>query len=258
MNYRLTTCPVILTVILTSLGCGRADHKHGGAPSAAPSRSAAGGYYQIDLFKTEPRAGTAVVILVDTSGSMKQPVKDRNGQMQPKNVIANEAMTHIIQSTAAWKKSHPAANLQLALYHFNSSVAEVLPMGEFDAGKAAAAIKKLPPPNSGTAIGKALESAFKALYRSGCQRKFVVCITDGENTTGPPPAWIAHQLFDRTQGEVELQFVAFDTAADQFKFLKDVNGHVVEASDGIKLQTELEKIYQERILVEKEEPEVKK
>jgi hypothetical protein len=48
--------------------------------------------------------------------------------------------------------------------------------------------------------------------------------------------------------------VAFDTSASQFKFLKDVNGHVVEASDGAKLHEELRKIYQERILVEKEEP----
>jgi len=49
--------------------------------------------------------------------------------------------------------------------------------------------------------------------------------------------------------------VAFDTSAKQFKFLSDVNGHVVEASDGDQLNAELTKIYERRILVEKEEPE---
>lgn len=222
------------------------------------TKSAPGGTYNIDLFKAEPRPGTAIVLLIDTSGSMAQNGNDRGGQSRPRNQIAHDALEHIIQSTDKWKKDHPSSNLQLAIYHFNSSVAEVMPMGDFDAAKAKEALKRLPPPNSGTAIGKALEAGFKSLYRSGCQRKFIVCVTDGENTVGPSPDWISQHLFARTQGEVELQFVAFNTSAHQFRFLKDVNGHVVEASDGAKLQNELEKIYQERILVEKEEPEAKK
>jgi hypothetical protein len=185
---------------------------------------------------------------------MLQPVPDRGGQSRPKYLIARDALTNIVEHTAAWKKQHPKANLQIAIYNFSSSVAEVLPMGEFEQSKATAALERIPRPNGGTAIGRALEAGFKALYRSGCVRKFVVCVTDGENTSGPAPDWIARHLHAQTGGEVELQFVAFDTSASQFKFLKDVNGHVVEASDGAKLHEELRKIYQERILVEKEEP----
>lgn len=245
----------LLGLIATATGCG------GSTSTSRPARTTASaapiGQYNIDLFKAPPREGTAVVILVDTSGSMAQSVKDSKGQMRPKNQIALEALDHIVLSTGAWKKDHPKTNLQLAVYNFNSSVHEVLPMGEFDQAKAQAALKRLPPPNSGTAIGTALEVAFKALYRSGCARKFVVCVTDGENTAGPAPDWVARHLHAQTEGEVEMQFVAFDTSASQFQFLKDVNGHVVEASDGAKLQGELEKIYQQRILVEKEEPEKK-
>jgi uncharacterized protein YegL len=234
-------------------GCGSKPPPK--APVAkAPPKPSPGGTYHLELFKAGPRPGTAVVILVDSSGSMDQVVPDRGGKSRPKHLIARDALENIIQHTAEWKKAHAKADLQLAIFNFSSAVQEVLPMSEFDERKARDALKKIPKPGGGTAIGRALEEGFKALYRSGCTRKFVVCVTDGENTSGPPPDWIARHLHAQTTGEVELQFVAFDTAASQFQFLKEVNGHVVEASDGGKLNDELRRIYQERILVEKEEP----
>jgi len=252
-SARLTAAA--LAVSLAIIGCGKDSGRHGKGPVSASTKNQAPGSYQIDLFKADPREGTAVVILVDTSGSMGLHVPDRGGQKRPKNEIAKNALVQILQHTSKWKKAHPQANLQMGIYHFSSVVAEVLPVGEFDEAKAKAALNRIPPPYGGTAIGTALEVAFKALYRSGCMRKFVVCITDGENTAGPSPDWIARHLFARTGGEVELHFVAFDTSAKQFKFLNDVNGHVVEASDGDQLNAELTKIYERRILVEKEEPE---
>src|SRR5262245_6903910 len=222
------TVAFVIGLILAIPGCNRRTHctKPQG-PGNSTVKAAPPGNYSIDLFKAEPRLGTAVVLLVDTSGSMGQTVNDRTGKKRPKNQIAREALEHIVQSTAAWKKEHPKSNLQLAIYSFNSSVFEVLPMSDFDAEKARQALDRLPSPNSGTAIGKALEAGFKSLYRSGCTRKFVVCVTDGENTTGPAPDWIAQHLHHRTDGEVEMQFVAFDTSARHFQFLKEVNGHVV-------------------------------
>src|SRR6185369_8040565 len=98
--------------------------------------------------------------------------------------------------------------LQMGIANFSSSVHELMPMGEFDAAKARAALAKMPSPNSGTAIGGALEEGFKSLYRSGCSPKYVICITDGENTSGIPPDKVARQLFDQTSGEVEIHFVA--------------------------------------------------
>jgi Mg-chelatase subunit ChlD len=201
--------------------------------------------------------GTAVVILVDTSGSMSQQVPDGSGKMRPKIQIAREALDRIIQNTAEWKKSHADRPLQLGIDHFSSSVAVVLPVSEFDQNKAQDALKRIPAPNGGTAIGKALQEAFKALYASGYTRKFVICITDGENTAGPPPEVVARQLHAQTGGAVELHFVAFDTSARQFKFLNDVNGHVVEAADGGQLQAELARIYEKRILAEKPDEQQK-
>src|SRR5689334_6802700 len=50
----------------------------------------------IDLPKAEYQPGTAVVLLVDTSGSMAQEVNDRDGRRRPKHQIAREAVERII------------------------------------------------------------------------------------------------------------------------------------------------------------------
>jgi Mg-chelatase subunit ChlD len=233
------------------LGCGRTMD-----PTSAKPVSGAGspGAATVDLPKVAPRPGTAVAILIDTSGSMEQPVPDQPGKLRPKYMIAHDALDRIIQQTAEWKKSHPQQTLQIGIYHFSSSVAPVLGMGDFDEAKAKAAVKRIPRPKGGTAIGRALQEGYKALYQSGCNRKFIVCITDGENTAGPAPDWVARGLHAQTEGAVELNFVAFDTSASQFKFLKDINGHAVEAANGEKLREELMKIYENRILAEKPEP----
>lgn len=245
-------------LVLALPACGR-DQAHLPSKSAPPPPAAkdaparVSGTYKIDLYRAPEREGTAVVVLVDTSGSMAQPVKDAKGQMRPKHLIAREALSNIIRNTAQWQKGHPQAPLSMGLYTFSSSVNEVLPVGDFDAARAEAALARIPSPNSGTAIGQALEAGFKALYRSGCRRKFLICVTDGENTTGPPPDWIARNLYGLTDGGVEMHFVAFDTQASRFAFLKEVNGQVVQADDGARLQNELNRIYEERILVEKED-----
>ena len=251
---RRTPALAVAALALALVGCGRAQPrvtvKGGPAPQEPPQRVS--GNYKIDLYRAPERDGTAVVVLVDTSGSMGQSVKDARGQVRPKYQIAREALANIIRNTGAWQKAHPQALLNMGLYTFSSSVNEVLPIGEFDAARAEAALARIPVPNSGTAIGHALEAGFKALYRSGCRRKFLICVTDGENTTGPQPDWIARNLYGLTDGGVEMHFVAFDTAASRFAFLKDVNGQAVQADDGARLQNELNRIYEERILVEKE------
>lgn len=208
----------------------------------------------LNLPRPELRAGTAVVILVDTSGSMEQAVRDPSGGQRPKFQIARDALERIIRTTEEWKKKNPDKTLQLGIANFSSSVTTLLPVSDFDAAKARAALKRLPHPNSGTAIGRALEEGYEQLYNSGLARKYILCITDGENTSGIKPEYVARQAFEQTKGEVELQFIAFDTSAKSFRFLKDVNGHVVEAADGPQLQQELTNIYEKRILVEKPEP----
>lgn len=242
--------------LIALAGCGKAPPAASRAvPSSAPSapiatRAAASLLPKIDLPQADQRLGTAVVVVVDTSGSMSQKVPDHDGARHPKHVIAQAALRRIIDVTAAWQKQHADAPLYLGMLSFSSQSLTIMPIGAFDAEQARAAVDRLPPPAGGTAIGRALEEAFKLLYSSGCIRKHVVCITDGENTVSTPPDLMARQLFAQTKGEVEIHFMAFDTSARHFAFLKDVNGSVVEAADGAQLQARLVDLYEKRILVE--------
>jgi Mg-chelatase subunit ChlD len=242
----------LLVLGLLLPGCDRspAPGSHRAKPRPTAPMPADVAANAIPLPDAGQRLCTAVVILIDTSGSMKETVRDQHGQQRPKHVIAREALAKIIDYTGQWQKSHEDRVLEIGLFNFNSSASQVLPMGQFDLAKSRQALRAIPPPGGGTAIGEAVAEGFKALYQSGCVRKYLVCITDGENTAGPPPDRVSRQLFAQTHGEVEMHFVAFDTSAGKFAFLSEVNGHTVEAADGAQLQAQLSDIYEKRILAE--------
>ncbi|HZN58732.1 MAG TPA: vWA domain-containing protein [Planctomycetota bacterium] len=203
----------------------------------------------IRLPEVDPRLCVGVAILVDTSSSMQQQVRDSEGRKRPKEEIAREALERIIKITEEWQAAHADSQLELGIFKFASDVSVVFPMGPFDAEKTRANLGRLHA-SSGTAIGRALESAFKQLCASGCVRKHILCITDGENTSGPSPEQVAQAYFEATQGEVAIHFVAFDTSASKFRFLERVNGSAVEAADGGQLQSQLTQIYEKQILAE--------
>lgn len=249
----LSRVAVVTSIVcgLASLGCGRAQP----APRNVTNQSAAKSnpanlLPPIELPQPGQRLGTAVVIVIDTSGSMEQTVRDHAGHNRPKHEISREALQKIIQFTSAWQAKHLETPLYFGINSFSGVTADVLPMGLFDSKKATAAVANIPRPVGGTAIGKALASGFVSLYSTGCVRKHLVCITDGNNTVGTPPDLMARQLYSQTQGEVEMHFVAFDTSANHFEFLKSTGGTVVEAADGVQLQARLKDIYEKRIFAE--------
>jgi len=238
----------------TAIGCGGSAPapvtRVPPGPSAPPTPPSGSLLPHINLPQPAQRLGTAVVVLIDTSGSMAQTVRDHAGQQRPKHEIARTALKRIIEVTDEWHKQHADSTLNLGIISFSGLCANVLPMGPFDAGPAESAVSRIAQPGGGTAIGLALEEGFHALYATGCIRKHLVCITDGENTVATPPDLMARQLFAQTKGDVEIHFVAFDTLPQHFAFLKDVNGTVVEAADGAQLQARLVELYEKRILVE--------
>src|SRR5262245_2221762 len=234
-------------LLCAAMFAARCGHYQAGLGSGKPGTA-------IDLPSAPPNPGTAVVVLIDTSGSMRDSVPDHDGKKRPKHELAREALETIVGRTTEWKKSHPDRHLQMGLIRFSATTTEVLPIGEFEGSTAEAAVKRIPHPDGGTAIGLALIDGFKALYRTGCERKFVLCITDGENTNGPPPDQVARQLHSQTGGKVEIHFIAFDTTAAHFGFLKDVNGQVVEAANAKQLLEEMSKVYEKRIFAEATEP----
>ena len=75
-------------------------------------------------------------------------------------------------------------------------------------------------------------------------------MTDGENTAGRSPDQVAREIFQKSEQGVAIYFVAFDTNADRFAFLKQVDGDVIGAGNGVELRKALDEIYQGRILAE--------
>ena len=108
----------------------------------------------------------------------------------------------------------------------------------------------MPRPGGGTAIGEALREARPDLYRAGVFRKYLLVVTDGENTSGRSPDDVAREIFRKSEGAVQIYFVAFDTSPEKFAFLKEVGGDVIGAGTGAELRTALDGIYQGKILAE--------
>ena len=75
-------------------------------------------------------------------------------------------------------------------------------------------------------------------------------VTDGENTSGRSPDQVTREIWQKSEGAVQVYFVAFDTSTDKFSFLKDVGGDVIGAGTGVELRRALDGNYQGKILAE--------
>jgi hypothetical protein len=95
-----------------------------------------------------------------------------------------------------------------------------------------------------------MDSARVALYRAGTFRKVMLVVTDGENTDGRNPASVAREIAARSEGGVRMYFIAFDTDAEKFGFLREVQGDVVSAQNSTALQTSLATLYESKVLAE--------
>jgi Mg-chelatase subunit ChlD len=200
--------------------------------------------YQSDV---EEGLGAAVAILVDTSGSMRQ---EAPGESRPKYEVAQHALEAMLDATEAFIAKRPDFPIKIGIYSFSSNVRTLLPIQPYDRAAIRSALTGLPRPGGGTAIGEALRTARPDLYRAGVFRKYLLVVTDGENTSGRSPDDVARDIFEKSEGAVQIYFVAFDTSPQKFAFLKEVGGDVIGAGTGGELRTALDQIYQGKILAE--------
>jgi Mg-chelatase subunit ChlD len=191
--------------------------------------------------------GAAVAILVDTSGSMKD---DAPGDSRPKYVVAREALETMLDATDTFVAKRPDFPIKIGIYSFSSGVSTELPIQPYDRAIVRGALTRLPRPGGGTAIGEAMRTARPELYRAGVFRKYLLVVTDGENTSGRSPDDVARDIFLRSDGAVQIYFVAFDIEPEKFAFLKEVGGDVIGAGNGPELRTALDQVYQGKILAE--------
>jgi Mg-chelatase subunit ChlD len=211
---------------------------------AANNDDASSAPYQAQV---EEGLGAAVAILIDTSRSMRE---DAPGDSRPKADIAREALEAMFAATESFVARRPDFAVKVGIYSFSSHASTVLPMQSFDRAAIRDALDRLPRPGGGTAIGEAMLTARPDLYRAGVFRKYLLVVTDGENTSGRSPDQVAREIFQKSEHGVAIYFVAFDTSADRFAFLKEVHGDVMSAGSGPELRHALDQIYQGRILAE--------
>jgi hypothetical protein len=205
--------------------------------------------------------GVALAIVYDTSGSMKDPVRDAAGKPSPKYVIANRALREIaqeIQTFATNTASGAPRQVQAGLWVFRGdSARQAVKFGGFDAGALLRFAERFSSPSGNTPLGNALTLAGQAVLDSPLPHKHVLIITDGMNTAGPKPEETLPALKRKAQGNgtsVSVHFIAFDTDAKVFNPVKKQGATVVSASDEKQLNSQLEFIMQRKILLEDEEP----
>ena len=224
--------------------CGGGGQPDRSPQARQPDHSASSAPYQSEV---EEGLGAAVAILIDTSGSMREQAP---GDSRPKYVVAQEALEAMLDATDAFVAKRPDFPIKIGIYSFSSGVSTELPLQPYKRDVVRSSLARLRRPGGGTAIGDAMRSARPDLYRSGVFRKYLLVVTDGENTSGRSPDDVARDIFRKSEGAVQIYFVAFDTSPEKFAFLKDVGGDVIGAGSAPELRSALDGIYQGKILAE--------
>jgi hypothetical protein len=204
--------------------------------------------------------GVALAIVYDTSGSMRDGVPDRSGQPSPKFKIANRALIEVTRQIEAFATNTAGGEtrrVEAGLITFRGEhPQEALKFGPFDPAALRQWATRFATPNGNTPLGESLEAGARAVFKSALARKHVLVITDGLNTAGPRPENVLPRLQKEAndrQLSLAVHFVAFDVDAKQFDSLKRLGTTVVGAADESQLQSRLQYILQEKILLEEEE-----
>ena len=204
--------------------------------------------------------GVALGILYDTSGSMSDPVPNSHGSSSPKYVIANRALLAVVKQIQAYMTNGVTGaphKVDVGLFTFSKDGAqEVVKLGAFDAGAIQNWTTNFSKPSGGTPLGNALRTVSRDVLNSPMPHKHVLIITDGENTLGPEPG--GHYCLlgpvesaEKQQTTVFVHFIAFDVNAKVFNGVKNQGASVASAADEKELNSQLDFILQNQILLEK-------
>jgi hypothetical protein len=202
--------------------------------------------------------GVALGILYDTSGSMNEPVPNSRGSSSPKYVIANRALLAIVKQIQTFTTNGVTGaprKVDVGLYTFSTDGAqEVVKLGAFDPGAIQKWVANFSKPDGGTPLGNSLRTVSQAVLNSPMPRKHVLVITDGMNTVGPDPDKVMpaiNRAAEKKQNPVFVHFIAFDVDAKVFNGVKKQGASVASAADESQLNSQLDFILQNQILLEK-------
>jgi Mg-chelatase subunit ChlD len=208
------------------------------------------------LFKADTdEHGTIAAVLVDTSGSMKEKVRDADGTNRPKIEIARRCVVQLFTQAEQFAAAHPDQHVELALYEFSvrdgqPRCRDVLRAAAPSADAARKAVAKLRPEGD-TPIGDALVFARGELARSGLAHQHLLVVTDGANTKGLDPAEVVAALSRLPDEQRPASYlIAFDTDSKKFAPLESAGALVLSAASGNELQSTLDYVLSGKILAE--------
>ncbi len=237
---------VFIIIALAVVFVAQSRSRRGDANDAATAAdTTSGGRYAPSV---QEGLGASVAILLDQSGSMDDPPGE--GGDIPKYQLAREALAQVMAQTDSFVAKQTGFPVNIGLYTFDRHVRKVLPIAPYDRAALTTALESLPDPSGNTAIGDAMAEATRDLYAAGTIRKYLLVVTDGENTTGREPDEVAREIARRSEGAVKLYLVAFDIDSEKFGFVNEVHGAVMEAKNAIALRANLDTLYRGRILAE--------
>jgi nitric oxide reductase activation protein len=203
----------------------------------------------------ELREGIAAAILIDTSGSMEQRVKDADGRPRPKIEIAQRAALDLVNQFETYAHEHAGQQIYVGIYEFSErrnqpAARQVIALGPPDATAAKPALSKMIP-RGDTPIGDAMVVAKRDLDATGFSKRHLVVITDGENNMGYSPVDVTEVISRQAEKDrASVYFVAFDIGTATFKAVRDYGGLVLAAANEPELKSTLDYLLTGKILVE--------
>ena len=199
--------------------------------------------------------GIAAAILIDTSGSMREKVKDVDGARQPKIAIAQRAALNLVDQFDTYAREHSDKPILLGIYEFSQRgesgcCRTVVKLGPPDAAAARSEIMKMRA-NGDTPIGDAMIQAKHDVDGTGLSKRHILVITDGENTRGYSPGDVTRVISRQNDTDrASIYFVAFDVAAAKFDSVRDSGGLVLAASNEPDLKGALDYLLTGKIFAE--------
>lgn len=232
-------------VLILIAGCDNSEKQApvNSAPPPAPQAEPAGPAPVV------ARDGVGVAIVVDVSGSMAKPVQGSDGKPVAKYLVARQAVRELYERSEAFCGRNPERLVEVSLYQFDGVTRQLIPFAKPSPRAAGGSIESLRPAG-GTAIGRAVTKAKNDLDATGLTMKHIVVVTDGENTSGPTPADVAAAMA-KDAAPASVYVVAFDVNAAIFQPVKSHGWTVWSAANADELQTALDTIFGENILLEK-------
>lgn len=204
----------------------------------------------------QKKDGIAVMVVVDTSGSMDGSVTDSGGTRTPKFQIARRCVAKVFDQVRTFASQHPNKEIVVGLNGFSSSSYVVLSpasIRSMNEQTISDAVQKIGS-NGGTAIGDAIVEAKKSLDSLGYKHSHILTITDGENGSGRDPGEVAQAFAKLPPSQsASLYLIGFDVGTGSFQNVKNAGSLVLSASDENELMGTMKFVFGEKILAEQPE-----